>query len=60
MRESALVCHTFAHTDDEVAYGLAGADAEGNVTTLHSVILGGKSQSVQCFGQKSCSQKPSA
>ena len=51
-RDSFGVPHIFAHTDPEVAYGLAWAHAEDDFNTLQLVILSGKAKLGSALGKK--------
>ena len=51
-RDSFGVPHIFAHTDAEVAYGLAWAHAEDDFNTLQLVVLSGKAKLGSALGKK--------
>ena len=51
-RDSFGVPHIFAHTDAEVAYGLAWAHAEDDFNTLQLVVLSGKARLGSALGKK--------
>lgn len=51
-RDSFGVPHIFAHTDPEVAYGIAWAHAEDDFETLQLVVLSGKTRLGTALGRK--------
>ncbi len=51
-RDSFGVPHIFAHTDPEVAYGIAWAHAEDDFETLQLVVLSGKAKLGTGLGKK--------
>jgi acyl-homoserine-lactone acylase len=51
-RDSFGVPHIFAHTDAEVAYGLAWAHAEDDFNTLQLVMLAGKANLGSALGKR--------
>ena len=51
-RDSFGVPHIFAHTDPEVAYGIAWAHAEDDFATLQLVVLSGKAKLGSGIGKK--------
>ncbi len=51
-RDSFGVPHIFAHTDPEVAYGIAWAHAEDDFATLQMVVLSGKAKLGTGIGKK--------
>ena len=51
-RDSFGVPHIFAHTDAEVAYGLAWAHAEDDFQTLQLVVLSGKAKLGLALGKQ--------